>query len=492
MMASPALAPALSPARPRARLIASALVAAFVVLGAVSCGGDDGGGDPEGSVRWPFSTGGRVIHAPDVVDDVVLLEVQLGEGSNATGAIVALDRASGEERWRFQAPGEARLIRARAGVAPFDGVPLVVRDMVLIASAAPDGAGALSAHRLEGTDEEWRVETGNGSAPPLASADDDRVVFRQGSPTASDEGRVVALETKSGKEKWISEDAASGEPIVVGDDVVYETVDGDTVIVEAGDGDERFTARKRGFRSATADLYVLRDVGGDLVGLSSDKLQEAWRISPPGGLCDSGAFEVDDELYMISSECGSERISVLAVDAELESVESVVTIPAGRIEQVVVVDRVLAIASSALGDGSRLTVIDLDTREELWRQGFSQVFIQVALDDRSVYLVTDDRDLVALDRETGEERWSTSGDEAVTLVPVVVDGLVYATFATRATGASVGDSVGRDAEPTELRAIETKDGDERWTLPIAGSALVTGEDGRLYVADGEGVVRAVE
>jgi outer membrane protein assembly factor BamB len=490
-------------------VVAGVLLGALGVVGAlgVSCGGSGGSGAPEGTVRWPFSTGGRVLHAPDVVDDVVLLEVQLGEGASATGAIVALDRSSGEERWRFQAPGDARLVRARATVAPFDGPPLVVRDMVLIASAAPDGAGALSAHRLDGTDEEWRVETGNGSDPPLASADDDRVVFRQDSPAPGVDSRVVALETKSGKEKWTSDVAAAGEPVVVGDDVVYETVDGDTVIAEAGNGDVRFTARKRAFRSVTVDVFVLRDVGGDLVGLSIDELQEEWRISPPGGLCDDGAMAIDDALYMITSECGEEQFSVLAVDAELQTVDSVMTLRAGRVEQVVFDDGVLVITTSSLGAGSRVTAVDLDARGELWHLDLDQVFVQVSLDERSVYLVDDNRDLVALDRETGEERWSTTGDEVVSLVPTVVDGQVYAAFSgssgsgssgsgSSATGSSTPDGdvapAASGSEPTELRSFESGDGDVRWSLAVAGNAVIGSDGSRLYVADGEGVVRAIE
>ncbi len=457
-----------------------------LALMAASCGGGDGeGGRPEGEVSWPFSTGGRVLHVPDVIDDLVLLEVQLGRGASETGAVIAVDRSSGEEQWRYQAPGEARLIRARSGVAPFDGPPLVLRDMVIIASAAPDGAGTLTAHPLDGSDEEWSVPTGNGSGPPLASGNDDRIVFRQSAADAGTDDRVVAVETKSGKEKWESDEATVGEPVVVGDDVVYETVDGDTVIVEAGDGDGRFIARKRAFRGAVSEVYVLRDVGGDLVGLSSEELQEQWRTSTPAATCDVGVLEADDELIVISSECSDDRIAVLAIDPELGTVEPIVAISAGQVEQVLVDEQVMVVTTSSLGGGSRVTVVDLEERDELWRRDSDQVFVNVALDDRSVYLVDDDRHLVALDRETGEERWSID-EQALTLVPVVVDGVVYVSVSTgRAPAGASG------VEPAQLRAFDANDGDERWSLDISGSAVIVADRGRLYVADGEGVVRAV-
>jgi outer membrane protein assembly factor BamB len=409
----------------------------------------------------------------------------LGGRDNRTGAVVALDPKSFNEQWRVQAPGELRIVRTGRSLHALDDPPLVVRDSVLVGVRAPDGAGSLRLVSLDDGDVAWEAATGEGNGVPTAAGDDDRIVYRLGSPFGGP-GTVVAVETKSGKQRWETATDTIQDPVVIDDAAVHVTTDGNTIVSDLGDGDQRWRALARSYLAAVEDRFVLLDRGGDLVGVQAEDGSEEWRSPTDGGGCSVGARVVEETLLYVSRPCpdadgaarddGDPTLTLHVVDVgEDGSVTGTVELPGDLVDQLDVVDGLAAIASVANDADRTLTVVDVEAAETKWDTPLPNGRL-AALDGDHVYYVDDDGRLVAADRDDGEEDWADDQDAAL-VAPVVADGTVYGAF-------GAGDRV-------VLRALAASDGDDRWEEPprLRESGEVTVAGDVLYVADADTVYR---
>jgi outer membrane protein assembly factor BamB len=456
-------------------------------MGAAACGGGGGGGRPDGTEAVSFATGGMVLRAPTLVDDHLLVEVQLGGTDNRTGAMVSLDPKTFVEQWRVQAPGELRLVRTAQSLPALDDPPLVVRSSVLVGGQAPDGTGSLRLVALDGGKEAWQVPTGAGKGVPVAAGDDDRVVFRTNSPFG-DAGVVVAVETKSGKQKWKSTATTTQDPVVVDAAVVEVTADGNTVVSDLGDGDQRWRALARSYLASVEDRFVLLDRSGDLVGVQAKDGSEQWRSSPTRAGCAVGSRVVDQTLLYVSRPCpapagatGSTTsteptVTMSVVDVGHDgAIRGSVELPGDLVDQLEVVGDAAAVVSVANDADRRLTVVDVKAASSTWDAPLPNGRL-LALDESRVYYVDDDGHLVAADRDDGHATW-TDDQTAALVAPAVADGTVYGVFGTGSTVA--------------LRALDAGNGKDRWKSPPAlrDTGLVTPAKGVLYVADADTVYR---
>ena len=142
--------------------------------------------------------------------------------------------------------------------------------------------------------------------------------------------------------------------------------------------------------------------------------------------------------------------------------------------------------------------------EEAWNVALpAPASAQGALDGLRVYIPLESGQLIALDRETGANRWSVEFSSS--WPPIVSNGVVYAAGAGQfqAVGAERGDLLWRtslDAElttgpvlqgdsivvhtkPGQLIALRTSDGSEKWRTTIEGPA-----GSPTLAADAAGVV----
>jgi outer membrane protein assembly factor BamB len=468
------------------RSLAGLLLVVGLVAGVAACGGGDGSGRPDGEVAVPFATGGMVLRAPTLVDGHLLVEVQLGGSDNRTGAVVSLDPETFAEQWRMQAPGELRLVRTGRSLHALEDPPLVVRDSVLVGAQAPDGAGSLHLVALKDGKEAWQVPTGDGKGVPSAAGDDDRIVFRTGSPFGGP-GPVVAVETKSGKQKWKSTVDTIQDPVVVDDAAVEVTTDGNTIVSDLGDGDQRWRALQRSFLASVEDRFVLLDRSGDLVGVAAKQGSEEWRSSPVDAACSVGSRVVEETLLYVARPCpdadgatggdsDDPTITLTVVDVGHDgTITGSVELPGDLVDQLEVVGDLAAVVSVSNDADRRLTVVDIKAAEDQWDVPLPNGR-QLALDDHRVYYVDDDGHLVAADRDDGEVEWTDDQDAAL-VAPVVADDTVYGVFGS--------------GETVELRALDAGNGKDRWksppTLREAGLVTVTKDD--LYVADADTVYR---
>ncbi len=479
------------------RRLAGLGLALALVAGAAACGGGDGGGRPDGTVAVSFATGGMVLRAPTLLDGHLLVEVQLGGTDNRTGAVVSLDPKTLVEQWRIQAPGELRIVRTGQSLHALEDPPLVVRKSVLVGGQAPDGTGSLRLVALDGGKEAWQVPTGSGKGVPVASGDDDRVVFRTNSPFGAP-GIVVAVETKSGKQKWKSATDTIEDPVVVDGAAVEITTDGNTIVSDLGDGDQRWRALARSYLASVGKSFVLLDRSGDLVGVQAKDGAEQWRSPSGRAACSVGSRVVDGTLLFAARPCpdsggaasgtssssssssasGSPpaTVTLSVVDASHDgAITGSVDLPGDLVDQLEVVGDIAAVVSVSNDADRRLTVVDVKQAKAQWDAPLPNGRL-VALDSSRVYHVDDDDHLVAADRDDGKVKW-TDDQPAALVAPVVADATVYGVFGSGSTVA--------------LRALDAGNGKDRWKSPpsMREAGLVAAADGVLYVGDADTVYR---
>jgi outer membrane protein assembly factor BamB len=192
-------------------------------LSAVNVGG------ARGFVRWTFNEPSLADVAVDLLDPAVsggsvfVIEPasRLVEGS---GALVALDAATGAEQWRVtDVDGE----RFAAAAAAADGVVY-----------AGGADGSLWAFDAVTGDLRWAADTGAEvtSAPAVA---DGLVVV------GNDDGDVVAVDVATGAERWrmTTDDVVVAAPSVTGDAVLVASYDGHTYALDASTGDALWDVR---------------------------------------------------------------------------------------------------------------------------------------------------------------------------------------------------------------------------------------------------------
>ena len=187
-----------------------------------------------GEERWRLKSPGPVWSSPAVVGDVVYFGSDAGDGES--GYLYAIDAGTGAIRWQFQAEG-----RVRSSPAVVDGVvyfgSAVCRPSVEEKEAGicivlfDDAAGYLYAVDAESGQQRWRFETRGSvhSSPTVADGvvyfgsgiGEDAAYFRE-DPTIAVGGRLYAVDTKSGEERWNFELSSPifSSPAVV-DGVVY-------------------------------------------------------------------------------------------------------------------------------------------------------------------------------------------------------------------------------------------------------------------------------
>ncbi|XGA80320.1 PQQ-binding-like beta-propeller repeat protein [Halomonas sp. CH40] len=150
----------------------------------------------DGTVVWEKETDGKPSFQIALSKDALLVGVYQPDDFN--GHLLALDRFTGEERWRFEMDYAIRM-----------STPTVYGDKVLLTSST-DYLIALDLATGEG---EWGVAIEGTGAQPVIS--DDVVYYRDGSQT------LYALWLDSGEEIWrmpspIDYDIAYGTPSVNG------------------------------------------------------------------------------------------------------------------------------------------------------------------------------------------------------------------------------------------------------------------------------------
>ena len=163
--------------------------------------------------------------------------------------------------------------------------------------------------------------------------------------TASRDGVVTAMDTKSGGEKWRTNTKArlAGGPGTGDDLVIVGSSDGEVIALSAVDGKQvwrvRVTSEVLSVPSAAAGVTVVRTTDGRLFGLSSKDGNRLWtydRTVPVLTLRGSSSPVLIGGLVISGFESG--KISALSLKDGRPYWEKSVTFPTGRSELERIVD----------------------------------------------------------------------------------------------------------------------------------------------------------
>jgi outer membrane protein assembly factor BamB len=309
--------------------------------------------------------------------------------------VIAIGRDTGKVRWRARTgePGESTVGDA---VTVTSGV-VVVGDYNLMAFNADDGGLR------------WRFLPDDGyAAGVFLGGAADGIVF-----TGSPAGRVYALDAASGALRWSSaisdrRETTVYEPIVSGQQLfagythfrIPET--GGVVALDRATGRVRW---KSDFPE-TSNVMSQTNWAGGLV------LEEGLVIASAG----------DGNIYALDRDTGERKWTIPKVSGEIKSI----------VRPSDVDHRVLALARRVLVAGSLTGYViayDTATQKERWRHAGgvdgSTSFI-FANDANTVYVPYVSGMLVALDIETGQEKWRM-GDYQIGFMwpPLVVGDAIY-------------------------------------------------------------------
>jgi outer membrane protein assembly factor BamB len=266
-------------------------------------------GPKRGELKWKFATRGAMWAAPTVVDGVAYVGSQ-------DGHLYAVDTQTGQEKWKFD-----------AGLAVMS-TPAVTDDNVYFGSGCvgldcrrgPGSDYYFYALDRQTGQEKWRFKTegGVGSSPLLA----DEVLY-----FGSEDQHLYAVDSQTGQELWRfkAEDIIFSSPALAGD-LIYFGAGCDCFpfgerhlyAVDSQTGQERWRFKTGSWVETTpavADGVVYFGSGDHHVyALDSQIGQELWRFKIDGVVQEAVSVSAgvvyvgggDGNLYAIDSQTGQE------------------------------------------------------------------------------------------------------------------------------------------------------------------------------------------
>ena len=400
-----------------------------------------------GEEKWTFEASGDLFSSPAVLDQVVYI-------GNENGNLYALDPGTGMESWSLE---------LGSGIWT---APLVVDETVYVGSQS----GTVSAVNTETHQIRWEFKTGGWVMSPAAW--EDGVVFVSGG------AKLYALEAATGAVIW---EKAIGEfwgPHAVASGVIY-----------AGNQDRSFYALDAG-TGATLWSFATGDDGWSAPAITDDSVFFGNRLSQLFALdARTGelrwTFEAEDwtttdpvvtdgvvylavgnhdrrdgprPLYAIDSKTG-EELWRFEADGRL------LTAPAPGSQILYFVSfpgTVYALTPAKIeaiqyrGDPGRSGVYDEPAPDAFtgvkWQRSFDEDAYFPMYANETLYIGTASGKLLALDPESGDERWSYSTGNGPILAVAVAGDLVYF---------GAGDH--------GFYAVDTQDGELAWSFETDGS-----------------------
>lgn len=483
-------------------------VAAVLVVLAAGCGGDDGDADevaaPISECDWPmwghgptrtfatpcpsalsaatvdelertwfFSTDDVVTATPAVVGDTAYT----GDWS---GVVYAIDRSSGEERWRFQADVHRNVyagqIVSSPAVTDVDGSRLVVigAGKTLYALDAADG-GERWRHEL-GTPGDVDEPTEIESSPVVV---DDLVLFGYDvHNTPGYQAGVRALDVATGELAWdFDPDAAAGfdEPTGCVDVWSSPSVDEEAGLVFAGSGN--CPSAPEGWGDHTEALFALDLATGDPVWTfqphepNNDDLDFAGapNLFAIGDRPVVGLGNKDGTYYVVDRVTGEEVWAAAATEPGLEAPGSNFS-TGGFIGGSAVGDGVI-VGGTGVGPCPCAHGIDATTGELVWQNDEpAATYGSTAIVGDVAFLGGNDFTFRALEVATGEILWSdevqgavsggaaVAGDEVFVVAGIREPGLDERSETSGVYAYGLTDPGAGDGGPTTATTVAAPDG----------------------------------
>ncbi|MEU6851084.1 PQQ-binding-like beta-propeller repeat protein [Actinacidiphila alni] len=427
----------------------------------------------------PHSTPAGFGPAPDLGAPPMPASVPASPYGPATpvlGPVAPVPEPTGGGRRR------GRMIAAAVGVVVAVGLAAGILAAVNSGGSKDDGAnGSPSA---SSQDSSKPTSTASGSTAPVAvpvptwsravggPVDSSPTVVGGVLYVGCDDGKVYALDAKSGKVRWSRFAGAKivSSPAVANGTVYVGSYDHKVYALDAATGAVRWTLTTG---SAVASSPAVADgtvyVGSEdnsFYAIDAASGSVRWKLLT-GDNVDSSPVIADGTLYV-----GSNDHKLYALDPATGKVRWTYTAGDHIDSSPTVVAGVVYVGS----DDSHVHAVDAKTGKGLWSHEIGvHVDSTPFVTDGTVYVGSNGPAAYALDAATGAERWkSTTGDEVLSS-PAVLRGTVY-------IGANDG----------ELYALDGASGSVRWAFstggPVRSSPALT--DTMLYVGSRDGHVYA--
>jgi outer membrane protein assembly factor BamB len=349
--------------------------------------------------------------------------------------LVALDPATGQERWRF-ATGARRMTP-----------PVVAGGLAYVIGDTFDGTGTLSAVDATTGEERWRFETGQTFSAPVVA---DGVVYAAGTDYAVGAVHLYALDAATGTERWRRSDVPPASSLAVEQATLY-----------VGYFDDCAVWHLAAFDAATGDE------------------RSSWSIETPTRNCPIAGTVVDGVAYIVrlTGEGGIGDGYLAALDAATGAERWRWEFDPGGLATPPVM-HAGTVYVNALGT---LHAVDAAGGTERWRFDAGGFLWPVVAADGTVFVfvesfpnagAADEATLFALDAATGTERWHfpatapRSMSEPSFPVVAVAEGVAY---------------VGGGAT---ISAVDAASGAERWRANLALALPESTPEGRASPAAG--------
>lgn len=368
--------------------------------------------------------------------------------------LVALDAASGAERWRFDGGRVAGYAADRVAYAA-------------VTEAEGGGAVTVVALDLATGSERWRAATEltGGLAADVRAAG--------GAVYVEPEGALLALDAVDGTERWRVAGEGIGGGWTVAGDAVYLGLAGVVVALDAAGGAERWRGGVASDGRAPAvdegSVYAASD-GGVVAALDAATGAERWRVAlgaeaegaavVAGGVVLVGAGPDAGGIFGLGGDEGSVRALAAATGAERwrasfpDPTGRLVVGPGGH-----VLAESYGPSAYAPDYTGRLAAFDLGTGRERWGESAVDVSLGWWLGADVVYVAIGAGDVSARDPATGAERWRAAET-------------VGATRATEVGGIVVVEGVWEEgrAKANVCVGCDVETGTERWRVDLSGAA----------------------
>jgi len=322
-----------------------------------------------------------VRSSPTVAGDTVYV----GSGD---GRLYAIDRVTGEARWRFDAGSPVDSSAAAAGA--------------LVVFQGRDGTIA-AVDRATGT-ARWQVRTGPD------------------------------LPWEWGHEGW---DYYISSPAVVGDRVYVGAGDGRLYSLDLATGAEAWRFQTGGrIRSSPAvagDLVYVGSADGSLYAVDRMTGAERWRFDAEGKALKSAEFGYDRKTFLSSPAVADGTVYIGSRDGRMYAVDAATgdrrwDFPSGPTWAISSPGVRDGVVFSGRSDQRYVHAVRAGSGEEIWRVPTgSVVFSSPAIAGDTVYIGVGigDGTLLALDATTGATRWSYRTSAGIFSTPVVAGRVVY-------------------------------------------------------------------
>lgn len=336
-------------------------------------------GEHYGGLLWRVQTGGPVRSSPTVFDR----SVYIGSGD---GFLYAIDRRSGEVRWRYD---------AKTGLA---SSPAVTPDLVLIATRR----ALIAIDRARGT-ERWRREFGPDQPLAWGRASGDYFISSpviRGATVVigGGDGVLYALELASGRIRWRATTGGRirSSPAIANDLVYAASFDGKVYAVDLTTGVSRWTFATTGVDLNSADF-----------GFDRRSIQSSPAVTRSAAFVGSR----DGNFYAIDAERGTLRWKVAHDDGSWS-----ITSPA--------VNDSLVFGGSS--DAHFFHALRQSDGAQVWRITTpGSVWSSPTLAGSMVFFGDGSGLVHAVDAGTGQERWTYRTSALVHSAPAVADSVVY-------------------------------------------------------------------